>query len=349
MIYKQTEILMQRTFVLALLALPLLSAVRPEDSYDLTPRFEEGQSYLTNTTIAGTYELDEASVLMNGFDMLEGGAALDGSFGFENTQTEEVLELRDGKVSKLRRTIDAEDFEYAVEFDVMGESNSDEGSESGALVGRTLEISVDEDGEVSVLDVTDGDLEPADSDALAEHDLEGMGGQETLPDEPVEIGDSWDIATDKDEMFAVFREGVMEGAEGDANSADIAAVVDILLSNSSLEATGTLVDVEGKVAQIEWSITAEMIVDDLTEILLAIADPEEIGEIPAGVNSNFSVQLSIEAAGSFDLTLHQLTEVKATIEFSMEAGAAFSEDEMELDAGALLSGTFELVHTTELL
>lgn len=288
-------------------------------------------------------------MLINGFDVLEGGAFMDGSFSLNAVRTDQILELRDGQLSKVRRTFDAQEIEYSVEVEAMGESASDESSETTPLIGHTVEITIDEDGEVSVVDVTEGDVELATAETLEGIVLEGTYQENLLPEEPVEIGDSWDLAGDQEELFAAFKEGAMEGVVDDPNAAEIMAVLDIFAANTAIAVTGTLTDVEDGVALIEWSLEASVELDDLVGVIQAIADPEEIGEIPPGVESNFTLVVTVEAQGRFDLELHQLVDIKASGEITLELSAAFSETDMELDANLSLISEFTSGHRRELL
>ena len=339
---------MLRTLATLAFALPLIAAIRPDDSFDLTPRFEQGQSLALRVDIEGSFELDEISALLNGFDVLGGGVLLEGTFGVQAALTDEILELRDGALVKLRRSIEEQDVSHSVEFEGMGESHADEGTTAGALVGHTLELSVDEDGELTVVDVTEGEFEAVGDDVLEEQSIEDTYYQKLLPSEPVEEGESWDLVEDQAGLLADFMEGVTEGVGDGEDAAEIAAVLKLLMENASLEAVGTLVGVEDGVALIEWSIEVSIELDDLIGIMQEIADPEELGGIPEGLDSSLSMTMSIEAQGSFDLEQHQLVSLSATGELNFEAHAAFSQPEMVLEANVLLIGSFELSSSIEI-
>jgi hypothetical protein len=117
-------------------------------------------------------------------EMPGGGAGMGMAESSEVTWTDKVLEHKDGKPTKVRRTFG--EFEGSTSMIFGGEEQTRE--RKGALDGVTVELSLDEEGNVAA-EVKDGD---APGEALVGHHLT-LALDEFLPEGEVAAGDSWEL------------------------------------------------------------------------------------------------------------------------------------------------------------
>ncbi|MEM8712622.1 MAG: hypothetical protein AAGG01_16855, partial [Planctomycetota bacterium] len=175
---------------------PAAVALRPAtEKIDLTPRFKAEQSFSFSQNYQAEGALDELSVMVNGSPVVDDGAvSADMAFDGAIEMSEEILEVRDGQIARMRLTIGTMDMAVSGEVDAMGQGETIDESVDVELVGRTIEIVIDEDGEVTRTDVTEG-MDPLGDDALAgithENHFEML-----LPSEPVEEGEEFELAPD---------------------------------------------------------------------------------------------------------------------------------------------------------
>ena len=113
-----------------------------------------------------------------------GGGGMAMGEASEVTWTDKVLEHKDGKPTKVKRTFG--DFEGSSSMTMGGEEQTRE--RKGALDGVTVELSLDEEGKV-VAEVKEGD---APCEALVGHHLT-LALDEFLPEGDVAAGDSWEL------------------------------------------------------------------------------------------------------------------------------------------------------------
>jgi hypothetical protein len=129
------------------------------------------------------------------FEMLVDGEPMDRPFGgggmaYQETRNvvllDQHLESEEGRPTKVRRTFETIDAETSVTF---GEDDNDSSSQ-GPLAGVVLELTVDEDGEVSG-ELVDGDA-PDDEELLEGHVLE-LCLDTLLPDDEVDADETWEL------------------------------------------------------------------------------------------------------------------------------------------------------------
>lgn len=116
-----------------------------------------------------------------------GGGGMAMGEASEVTWTDKVLEHKDGKPTKVKRTFG--EFEGSSSMTMGGEEQTRE--RKGALDGVTVELSLDEEGKV-VAEVKEGD---APGEALVGHHLT-LALDEFLPEGDVAAGDSWELEKD---------------------------------------------------------------------------------------------------------------------------------------------------------
>ncbi len=103
-----------------------------------------GQSFTATTGFSAEGALDDLAVLMNGESVADGGAvSADMEMTGNIVMSEEILEVRDGKIAKIRVTVDTMDVDVSGEVDAMGNAESIDESMEPELVGRTIELSAD--------------------------------------------------------------------------------------------------------------------------------------------------------------------------------------------------------------
>jgi len=160
-----------------------------------------GHDVATDYTRERTLRIESETTITletTSFEMLVDGEPMDRPFGgggmaFQETRSvvllDQHLESEDGRPTKVRRTFETIDVETSVTF---GESDDDSSSQ-GPLAGVVLELTVDEDGEVSG-EVVEGDA-PDDEELLEGHVLE-LFLDALLPGDEVDADDTWELDTD---------------------------------------------------------------------------------------------------------------------------------------------------------
>lgn len=326
----------QKPIFLTLLALPLVAAIEPVETYDLRPRFTDGMQLVITNTLEANLELDEASARLGDFDILEGGVAASGEMLGQSRIAETVEATRDGSIAVVRRTIEESTVESSGDFEGMGEANNMSETEEGEFAGRTLVITVDEDGEATVEDVSEGDFETLEDVRLETQDQKSHF-EELLPSEPVEVGDTWDPS---EGFLAEAMEELRSGAEAEGDEEEFEQLMDILTEYGSAEATGTLESVEDGVANISWEMEFSVDIQDLMDVIMDMADPEDLEGMPDSAEASMSMNLTIQGSGQFDMRAHQLTSFTLEGSMSMEAEGSVSQDGMDMEGDATASGAF---------
>jgi hypothetical protein len=112
----------------------------------------------------------------------------------------------------------------------------------GDLAGRSLEVTIDEEGDASAVDVT-GDAAPLDEEELAGFESSGHH-VELLPTQPLEVGARFPIAADwKESAKELIAE--LDTADMDAEAAHVMRdLVEVLLDAAKVEIVGELAGVE---------------------------------------------------------------------------------------------------------
>ena len=111
---------------------------------------------------------------------------------------------------------------------------------------------------------------------------------------------------------------------------------------AEVEAVGRLVSVDGDSANIEWKMSFELTIDDIFEMARDFMDPEITENLPQDADGMFEVVLEAEGVGVFDLSLGQLVSMDMEGEYSMAMEMAMSQDGMEMDGSAEMSGSMEM-------
>ena len=315
----------------------LLPAEPPAESYDLTPKFEEGQKLEISYELAMSFGLDDASASFGGMELPE-VPTVDVEVNFEETLQEEVLALRDGALAKLRRHHASSAMNVSGEAGMMGQMQSFDESMDNPFDGRTLELTVDEDDELSVEDVSEGDaLDTLDDSELAMATLE-THFEAFLPGEPVEVGASWDVA---EAMREELSKQITAAAEADDEVAEILDVLESLEGMYEFDATGRLASADDDEAVVEWSMEATLDIQDLFDIVREIADPEDLEDMPEDIEGTLLVEMTLQGTGVFDLSVHQLTEFEMDGAFAIAVDFAMSADSMDVEASGEFSGGIE--------
>ncbi len=262
----------QRPF--QLLALPLvlglgaLSSAPPTEKIDLTPRFEAGQSLVVSQSFNMDLALDQLSVMVDGAEVFGDGIGFDMEGEGEAVYSESILEVREGKIAKMHVTVDEQSGSMTGEIDAMGNNESIDESLDSEMVGRTVEIVVDEDGNEEVTDIT----EDSTTDA-PEMELNAMTHENHfesfLPKEPVEEGEAFELGSDWVERAREMMDGDMGGTdELDAEQLEmIRTMMDAFFEGTTIEATGKVTEVKDGVAMIEYEMGMVIAIDDLISII----------------------------------------------------------------------------------
>ncbi|QDV08129.1 hypothetical protein Poly30_36650 [Planctomycetes bacterium Poly30] len=327
---------------LLLAALPLGVAFRPaSEKLDLTPRFEVGQSFTTTNGFNMEGALDELSVMANGAPALDGGAFLaEMAVTGDVVMSEEILEVRDGKIAKIRVTVDTMDVGVTGEFEAMGEGDTVDEQMEPELVGRTIEITIDEDGEETRTDVT-ADVEPLD-DAM----LEGISHENhyemLLPKEPVEEGEEFELAPNWEDLIRDGMEGMDTSEMGADEQRAAEAMMNAFIDATTIEAIGKVTGVEDGVAIIEYTLSADMTIDDLMALIQSIAPPGEMDQVPPGIESVVEATAEFTGIGRFDMGLGQMTSLDLEGDFEVSITANMDMEGMTGSADVLMSGSMNL-------
>ena len=323
-------------------AIPCVVAFRPAaDKLDLRPRFEAGQTFTINQTFSFDGALDELEVVVDGAPVLDGGAiTVEMAVSGEVEMTETIVDVREGQIAKIRLALDVMDVAITGEFDAMGEGDTLDEVMETELVGRTIEITVDEAGELTHVDVTE-DAEP-----LAESAMAGLTQKNhfemLLPKEPVEVGTAFALAPDWQDLV---REAMAEMDMSDMEADEAAAMEGMaraFVDATTIEAVGKVTGIEGDVATIEYEMTAKLDIDDLLGLIQSLAPGGELDELPPGIESTIEGAATITGTGLFDLSLGQLTslELAGALEATLSGNADI--EGTSASAEMLSSGTFEL-------
>lgn len=322
--------------------LPLALSITPaqDEGLDLSVQYQEGKTYTIEQNVTMTMDLDDVSATMNGEEMIEGGLEFGMEFDMTGALSEEILETRDGEIAKMNVTID--DMTVAVTGDVvtpMGSETIDESPEMPA-VGRTIEVTIDEDGEVTKKDITEGVDSPlsAEEAAMAPHrnylDL-------LVPAEATEIGAEFELAPDWEslvqDMIANMDTAGMGGQEAEVAEMMMNAFVDA----TTIEATGTVTKVEEGIATIEYEMNLQTVMNDLMELVKQAAP--EAADMPP-INAMLEMSMDATGVGMFDVEAHMFRSFEFSGDFEVSVSAD-GEIQGPMEASAVLSGEFESSNT----
>ena len=328
----------------AALALPLLSADLVGVAHDLTPKFSEGQELTIRTEFVAAFGLDDATAKMGEMELIPEVPTVDMEMEGVTEMTESILSVSDGAITKMRRTHVEESYAVSGEAGMQGQYQDFDESDEGPLSGRTIELTKTDDG-WDVEDVTEdaGSLDEAGEMALT-FATERSHWEQLLPSRPVEVGGTWDVG---ESMFEEMTRMMSAVAAEDSDMAPMMGMMEGLQDSMEFEAKGKLVSVEGGMARIEWTVEAELIIDDLFGMVREVMDPDMAGEIPEDADGGMEFAVEMSGSGVFDMEAHQLTEASMEGEFAISGEFAMSQQGTTIEASADASGTVELNSTIE--
>lgn len=328
-----------------LLALPLAFAFHtPAEELDLTPRYEAGQTYTVSQVASFEMALDELSVMLDGTQVLGDGVDFEVSGEFTGTFTEEILELNEGTISKAHVTVDEMEGSVTGSADMMGESETIDETMEFDVVGHKIEITVDEDGEETAKDISE-DLDQLPEDEVAMVTLDNHF-ELMLPEDPVEEGESFKLAEDWAETIEeVMATDMPDMSEEEAEMARV--IVGAMLDSTTLEAVGKVTSVKDGMAAIEYTMSGEMMFDDLMGLMQQLA-PEEMAEVPPGLEASMEMSTEMTGLGLYDLKLGQMTSLEFEGEFEIGMDGAADMNGTSGSAEVALSGTFTVEASLEL-
>lgn len=319
------------------LALPLLSADPPAKGHDLTPRFEEGQELtITNEVLVG-FGLDDATYQVGEIEMLPEVPIVDVEIEVLSELSETILKAEDGAIKKMRRTHVEEGVHFAGEAGIQNNFQDFDESQDGPTLGRTIELTATEDG-WQVEDLTE-DEEPLEGGLLAVM-TEKSHFEQLLPKREVEVGSTWDVG---EAMIQEMKRTMSAAAAQGEGFEKFAGLVEALQDSIELDATGKLVSVEGDNAKIEWTMSAELVIDDLFGMLREVMDPEMTADMPEDAEGSLEFAVEMTGGGIFDLAARQLTESSFDGEFALATEFEMVAPQgQEMNASADASGVIEL-------
>lgn len=329
-----------------LLAAPLALAMRPvADEIDLTPRFQKGQTYVITNAFSMEMGLDDISILVDGNEMGAGAIEMDMEIKGQSDMTEEILEVRDGKIAKMNVTVDTQSVEVTGEVNAMGQGEAIDESPEAPTEGRTVEVTIGEDGEVTRKDVTK-DVEP-----LGDAELATVSHQNhfeiMVPKNKVEVGAEFELQPDWDDMMKQVIAG-MESSDMPAEAADaMEAIMNEILSATEFDAVGKVTAVEDGIATVEYEVEVTMNIDDLMELIMQAVPPDAVGEIPP-VNATLEVSANMTGTGKFNVAASQFNAMEMTGEFEVNFKGDADLGGAQGEASATLSGEFQVASTITL-
>jgi len=335
------------TSAAVLLGIGALSNKPATTEVDLTPRFKKGQTFTMTNTANADMALDELSVMVDGAEVLGDGIGMEMLTENTTVTTEEILEVKDGQITAMRITFDEASGQMEGSFDAMGESDSMNESIDNDMQGHTIELRLDDEGELEVTDVTEDAEALLSDDDLAMLDF-NTHFEQLLPTEPVEIGEEFELASEWMELVEEFMEEDMSGAMddlGDEEAAMAEVAMESLFESLSIEASGKVTGVEDGMATIEYTMSAAVELDDL--IGLASEISPEAGELPPGIEASMLMSLEMSGTGMFNLELGQLVALELEGDMSMEMEGAADMEGTSAEALAAASGTITANVTVE--
>ena len=329
----------------AALALPLLSADRVGQAHDLSPKFSEGQELTIRTEFVASFGLDDATAKMGEMELIPEVPTVDVEVEGINEYSETILGASNGAITKLRRTHVEENYSVTGEAGMQGQYQDFDESQEGPLSGRTLELTKTDEG-WDVEDVTEdaGSLDEAGEMGLA-LTTEKTHMEQLLPSRPVEVGGTWDVG---EAMFEEMQRVMSAAAAEDSEMAPMMGMVESLQESMEFEAKGKLVSVDDGMARIEWTLEAELIIDDLFGMVREVMDPDMAGEIPEDADGGLEFAVELTGTGVFDMEAHQLVEAALEGEFALSGEFAMSQQGTTIEASADASGTIEVNTTIEI-
>jgi hypothetical protein len=295
--------------------------------------YREGGVLVCATSQSTEMELDEASITLNGMELPpEALDELGPVFPTQSSQEEyrirdEILAVADGRPERVRRT-----------FELLHKAEVEDGEETektGPLEGLSLLLTL-EDGEPAVeLEAEDEDIEER---YLEHHRLE-HDTDLLLPDEPVEVGDSWAAP---DELLRRFLDLADEPLLFEPDEDDDDAFEEMIRENSTYHGEVELLELTERdglrCAVLAFRFELEAVVDDLST--LGMEAQEGMGE-PSG-----RVTIQLESHGKLwhaieegrPVALEQTMEGSAAMRFEANVQAEGHEFLMKAEIDAAIEG-----------
>ncbi|MEM6672171.1 MAG: hypothetical protein AAF726_04970 [Planctomycetota bacterium] len=327
------------TFLLAAVSLGL---VRPTEEIDFSPRFAEGQSLTIEQSFSMDGVLDDLSVVLDGAEVVGGGVDVEMEVDMSMEYGEEIVAVRDGEIAQVLLTVEDQTGSFNGFFDAMGESDSIDEPIETSLVGHTFEITVDEEGETEVDDVTEGDVAPADEDEML--GLTHRNHFESfLPTEALDVGAEFDLAEPWLDEAREMMDSEMLGdlAEMEPEALDfIEALTESMFGGTELEATGTIRELEDGIATIDYDVSGFMSIDDLVSLIASAMPPEIGGEIPPGVEAVLEASFEMEGTGTYDVALGLMVGLELKGEYQVLFSGNADVQGSSGEAEATFSGAF---------
>ena len=322
------------------LAPALLVGLAPSAADELKLAPEEGSTVVRTVRYAAEMELAEVTIESEGETR-----SPDTESGFSFEQTIEVSDTygatSDGQLQSLERTF--------VGLEYGGEGSGPEGTEEfeefSDLLERVVRFSWDEDEEDYLVAFVDEGAE--DDELLEELDVD-MDAAFLLPDEEVEVGDSWEIPPAwASRLFDLGGDLSFEDPEDEGDEEDpFNEMLDDAIEELDGVFTATLEeefedDDGGRFARIalllDVSGAAERQIEDEAE-----------GDVPITATLDMSAQMVFELEGEmiWDLGANRLASLgmdgDSSIENRQNAVLEFPDAELEQTVTMLFEGTFEM-------
>lgn len=326
-----------------LLAVPMALAMNPvAEELDLTPRFTKGQTLTITNTVSMEMGLDDISATMDGQEMLAGAVEFDMEVAVSQEVTEEILEVRDGQIAKMNITTDAMDIEVSGEVNAMGQGESIDESMEVPIVGRTVQITIDEEGEITRKDVTE-DAEPLSDMELAQ--VSHMNHFEILtPADKVELDKEFEITPDWEQMMDQAMSG-MDSSELPPEAAEaMEGIMQAALEATDFGATGKVTKLEEGVATVEYEMDVSMNIDDLMDMMMGVMPPEAADQMPP-INATLEMSMNLTGTGLYNVELGQFTSMEMGGEFELVVAGDADLGGAAGEASATMSGEFNVKST----
>lgn len=320
------------------------------DKHDLAPKFEKGQELKVTTKFNLGLVLDDAEMKFGDFEINQ-TPTVDMQIEGNEVLTEKVEKADAGKVTSLVRTYDEGTMQVTGQAGMAGETEEIDEEQETPLVGRRVRVMLNEQGEKVVEDLTN---EGREEDEHLDEIEEGMRAvidldshfEMLLPKTPQEVGGKWDVGQ---AVIAKVAQMIAQAAAEDDEMAKGREAFDKIMQKAELRAEGELLGVDGDVANIKYTMTATLNIDDFAEMIRSIADEEDIEDMPEDMVGNIKLKIEMEGNGRFNLKAHQLTSFEMAGEFGLEVRMSMSQQGMEFNMGGSLSGDLGLSGGVEIL
>lgn len=314
-----------------------------DDSFDLSPRVVPGQRVEIASKSSFMGEIEELSVSVNDVEVMGSEFGLEMTIRAESSRIEEVLAAADGAARSKRVDFGRQTMEIDFVADQPGRTKNENAEFDLPLDGRSYVLKLDEEDALQVEEVSDEDLfggeleEQLLGDLSLEVPFAGL-----LPGEPVQVGEPFELETSGYAERAL--DTVLqcadaldewEGMEGAAISISARWILDEV----ELEGTGTLREVEGGIATIDYAMEGSYEVDDLVDMVEAADQPDV--PAPEGTTGTLRGEVLLKGVGRFDLAAGQMIEV------SLE-GEATASVSMSIEAEVVVELSAALGHTATL-